>query len=46
MALNVRAQIRMSEEELENLKEQAEDNGFTLSDYIRYLVEQDKGGKE
>lgn len=46
MSKNVRAQIRMTDEELENLKQQADDNGFTLSDYIRYLVEQDKGGEE
>lgn len=47
MALNVRAQIRMSEEELENLKEQANDNGLNVSDYVRWLIENDsKGGEE
>ena len=46
MALETRMQVRMSREELEELKEQAEDNGFTISDYIRYLVEQQKGGEE
>mgnify|MGYP002773278415 CR=1 FL=1 len=46
MALETRAQVRMSREELEELKEQAEDNGLSVSDYIRYLVEQDKGGEE
>lgn len=44
MALEVRTQVRMTREELEELKEQAEENGFTMSDYIRYLIEQDKGG--
>lgn len=46
MALDTRLQVRMSTEEIEELKEQAEDNGFTISDYIRYLVENDKGGEE
>lgn len=46
MALEVRTQVRMTREELEELKEQAEKNGFTMSDYIRYLIEQDKGGDE
>lgn len=46
MALEVRTQVRMTREELEELKEQAKENGFTMSDYIRYLIEQDKGGDE
>lgn len=46
MALDTRLQVRMTQEEIEELKEQAEDNGFTVSDYIRYLVENDKGGEE
>lgn len=46
MALEVRTQVRMTREELEELREQAEENGFTMSDYIRYLIEQDKGGDE
>lgn len=46
MAMETRLQVRMSTEEIEELKEQAEDNGFTVSDYIRYLVENDKGGEE
>lgn len=46
MALDVRAQVRMTSEELEELKEQAEDNGLTISDYIRYLIETDKGGEK
>ena len=46
MALEVRTQVRMTREELEELKEQAEENGSTMSDYIRYLIEQDKGGDE
>ena len=44
--LETRAQVRMSREELEELKEQANDNGFTVSEYIRYLIENDKGGEE
>lgn len=44
--LDTRLQVRMTQEEIEELKEQAEDNGFTVSDYIRYLVENDKGGEE
>lgn len=46
MALDTRLQVRMTQEEIEELKDQAEDNGFTVSDYIRYLVENDKGGEE
>lgn len=46
MSKNVRAQIRMTDEELENLKQQAEDNGLNLSDYVRWLVENDKGGEK
>lgn len=46
MSKNVRAQIRMTDEELENLKQQAEDNGFTLSDYVRWLIENNKGGED
>lgn len=46
MALDTRLQVRMTQEDIEELKEQAEDNGFTVSDYIRYLVENDKGGEE
>jgi predicted DNA binding CopG/RHH family protein len=46
MALDTRLQVRMTQDEIEELKEQAEDNGFTVSDYIRYLVENDKGGEE
>lgn len=46
MALEVRTQVRMTREELEELKEQAEDNGFTVSDYIRWLIENDKKGGE
>lgn len=45
MALDTRLQVRMTQDEIEELKEQAEDNGFTVSDYIRYLVENDKGGE-
>ena len=36
----------MTDEELENLKQQAEDNGLNLSDYVRWLVENDKGGEK
>lgn len=46
MTLDTRLQVRMTQEEIEKLKEQAEDNGFTVSDYIRYLVENDKGGED
>ena len=46
MSLNVRVQVRMTDEELESLKEQAEDNGLNVSDYIRWLIENDKGGDE
>lgn len=45
MALEVRAQVRMSREELEELKEQADANGLTVSDYVRWLIENDKGGE-
>ncbi len=44
---NTRLQVRMSLEELEELKEQAEYNGFDVSTYIRYLIENDvKGGEK
>ena len=46
MALQTRLQVRCTSEELEEYKELAEDNGFTLSDYVRYLLEQEKGGDE
>ncbi len=44
---NTRLQVRCTAEELEEFKEQANENGFTISDYIRYLIENDvKGGEE
>lgn len=46
MALETRIQVRCSTEELEEFKDLAEDNGFTLSDYIRYLLENERGGDE
>lgn len=47
MSMEVRAQVRMSREELEELKEQANDNGLNISDYIRWLIANDaKGGEE
>lgn len=46
MALETRIQVRCTTEELEEFKELAEDNGFTLSDYIRYLLENGRGGDE
>lgn len=46
MALETRIQVRCSTEELEEFKNLAEDNGFTLSDYIRWLLENEKGGDE
>lgn len=44
--LETRIQVRCTNEELEEFKEMAEDNGFTLSDYIRYLLENERGGDE
>lgn len=46
MALDTRIQVRCTNEELEEFKELAEDNGLSLSDYIRWLLEQEKGGEE
>lgn len=46
MALDTRLQVRMSQEEIEEIKDLADDFGLSVSDYIRYLVEQDKGGEE
>lgn len=45
MALNTRIQVRCTDEELEEFKELAEDNGLSLSDYVRWLLEQEKGGE-
>lgn len=45
MALDTRIQIRMTELEKEQLEEQAAESGFTVSDYIRWLIE-DNSGKE
>lgn len=44
--METRMQVRCTTEELEEFKELAEDNGFTLSDYIRYLLENEKGGEQ
>lgn len=46
MALDTRIQVRCTNEELEEFKELAEDNGLSLSDYVRWLLEQEKGGEE
>lgn len=46
MALETRLQVRMSNEEIEEIKDLADDYGLSVSDYIRYLVENDKGGEE
>lgn len=46
MALDTRIQVRCTNEELEEFKELAEYNGLSLSDYIRWLLEQEKGGEE
>lgn len=46
MALETRLQVRMSNEEIEEIKDLANDYGLSVSDYIRYLVENDKGGEE
>lgn len=46
MALDTRIQVRCTNKELEEFKELAEDNGLSLSDYIRWLLENEKGGDE
>ena len=46
MALDTRIQVRCTNEELEEFKELAEDNGLSLSDYIRWLLEQEEEGEE
>lgn len=46
MALETRLQVRMSNEEIEEIKDLADNYGLSVSDYIRYLVENDKGGEE
>lgn len=44
--LDSRLQVRMSNEEIEEIKDLADNYGLSVSDYIRYLVENDKGGEE
>ena len=44
MALETRIQVRLSDIEKESLQEQADEAGFTISDYIRWLV--NNSGKE
>lgn len=39
--LTKRVAFRLSEEELEMLKDQAEANGQTMTDYIKFLVLED-----
>lgn len=48
MALETRLQVRMSTEEIEEVKELANEFGLSVSDFIRYLIaeEQSKGGEE
>lgn len=46
MAMETRLQVRMSNEEIEEIKDLADEYGLSVSDYIRYLVENDKGGEE
>ena len=46
MTLDTRIQIRMSDIEKEQLKEQANEAGFTVSDYIRWLVENNSGKED
>lgn len=46
MALETRIQVRLSEIEKENLQEQANDAGFTISDYIRWLIVNNSGKEE
>lgn len=45
MSKETRLQVRCTTEELEEFKELAEDNGLSLSDYIRWLLEDAKGGE-
>lgn len=44
--LETRLQVRMSADELEEIKDLADDTGLSVSDFIRYLVEEYKGGEE
>lgn len=44
--LDTRLQVRMTQEEIEEIKDLADEYGLSVSDYIRYLVENDKGGEE
>lgn len=46
--LNTRLQVRMSTEEIEEVKELADEFGLSVSDFIRYLIseQQAKGGEE
>lgn len=46
MALETRIQIRMSDIEKEQLEEQSNEAGFTVSDYIRWLIENDSGRED
>ena len=46
MALETRIQIRMSDIEKEQLEEQANESGFTVSDYMRRLIENDSGRED
>lgn len=46
--LETRLQVRMSTDEIEEVKELADDYGLTVSDFIRYLITEElsKGGEE
>lgn len=46
MALETRIQVRLSDYEKEALKEQADESGFSLSDYIRWLIVNNSGKEE
>lgn len=45
MSKETRLQVRCTTEELEEFKELAKDNGLSLSDYIRWLLADSKGGE-
>lgn len=46
--LETRLQVRMSTDEIEAVKQLADDYGFNVSDFIRYLITEElsKGGDE
>ena len=46
MAYETRIQIRLTDNEKEELQEQADESGFTVSDYIRWLIVNNSGKEE